>query len=664
MSAGLRTAAAGGYGSIARSLREVTADRLWCFPIIFKADAAMQHFDKLPLVPWKPWQDRRPDEITFAAWCRQFADVKGAATPTGPGTGIVAIDADSAKSEAHLKERGMPDTWQILTRRGRHYLFAYPPDIEIRISASAIAADVDVRGMGGMIVTPGSGYRYFDVETQTVQTFIYQWEPGHSPAELPLAGLPGWLLEWFREDAERRKPAGPPAAPRAYGGEISAWAQAVYDREIEELCSAEPGTRNDAANRVSFKLAQLCAAGELNEVEVLSALESIANSWPNSGHTISTVHNGFGAGLEKPRSAPPRPERPAPANLKIVIGGQESMDDEGDGRPADDDGAGASRIDWLLRHRIPLHEYSLIVADADTGRTNLMCYSGAHVSSGKPLFDGTPVAPGRVVVITDDWKRVVGPRLKANGACMDLIEHFDLGISIEKLEEKLQQLRDLRLLIVHRIIDYFVARGIDINKDLEVRPPIHRLKRLAARLNFTILSSATFNKQATIAPKARVQGASGFVELAAAVWVLAPDPEQAVTRRLMLNMINELAPPGNYNASFRTINIDGFPAVEFDRERVNVPLGAVMGGFSNTRGPKPVKGDIVRDMLRHILRDGKEHPANEIIALIKKAHVSESLIQEVAKDYVDKNPDKKNGGSTWKLKTLNPDSSTANKSPD
>jgi hypothetical protein len=64
--------------------------------------------------------------------------------------------------------------------------------------------------------------------------------------------------------------------------------------------------RNDVSCKVSFRLGQLVAGGELDAGIVLVALRAIAAGWPNTAHTFDTINRSFRAGRERPCSAPQR----------------------------------------------------------------------------------------------------------------------------------------------------------------------------------------------------------------------------------------------------------------------------------------------------------------------------------------------------------------------
>jgi Bifunctional DNA primase/polymerase, N-terminal len=256
---------------------------LWGYPI--SNDGA-----KLPLVKWKQFQERPPTPDEIAGWCKRFPQA-GIGIPTGRATGFFIVDADDADAIAFLEGRSMPETWTVRTRRGRHYYFKHP-DFVVKNSASAIAHHVDVRGRGGFGVGPGSLGK---------DGFVYAWEPGCSPAGVPLAAAPDWLLDLLRPKPE---PERPHADPKPFSGQMSAHARKALEGELDRLRNAGEGTRNDTAMRVAFNLGRLIAGGELSDHEVRGALNQIANGWPNSSKTRDTINRALEAGKAHPRNRP------------------------------------------------------------------------------------------------------------------------------------------------------------------------------------------------------------------------------------------------------------------------------------------------------------------------------------------------------------------------
>jgi hypothetical protein len=219
--------------------------------------------------------------------------------PTGASAHFWILDIDGDEGEASLRELqarhgAIPKTRSVVTSRGRHAYFAYPGSIPS--TASLIGPGVDTRGDGGYAIAPPSVH-----PTGHVYAFIGDpWEP--------LALAPQWLL-----DAARTKPE-KPITERAVAmirgqHRPGAYGRAAMQAEVAALTATPRGTRNHALNRAAFNLFQLVAGGELDETEVIAALERacLANGlgaddgWRS---VRATIRSGRGAGLQHPRGAP------------------------------------------------------------------------------------------------------------------------------------------------------------------------------------------------------------------------------------------------------------------------------------------------------------------------------------------------------------------------
>ena len=213
--------------------------------------------DKKPLTP-NGFKDATRDETQIRAWWQQYPNAMIGA-PMGPASNLWAIDLDldparkidgKATLDQLVTQRGaLPPTWATITPRGgRHLIFSWDPNVEIRNSASKIGPGIDVRGNGGYICLPPS---------RNATGGTYQWEPG-GPQTAALA--PPWLVAL----AKAKK--------------ASAYAKAALERECKNVAAAQPGTRNSTLNTAAFNLGQLVGGGALDEQEVRDRLFEAAET--------------------------------------------------------------------------------------------------------------------------------------------------------------------------------------------------------------------------------------------------------------------------------------------------------------------------------------------------------------------------------------------------
>jgi Bifunctional DNA primase/polymerase, N-terminal len=274
---------------------------LWCFPIVFQFNG--QGVTKRPLVRWKQYQAHPPTQREIKYWARTFGWAS-AAIPTGPATGLLVVDADSPQAIEWLARRGGTATWAVRTRHGLHLYYDWPAGLAARNSVGSLAPGIDLRGSGGCIVAPSS--HYYRIVNKRVELFIYRWGVGRSPADLPRARPPAWLLDELSSRAARTTPS-LVTPSRPYRGTMSAWSRKALDMNLQRLAGAARGTRNDTALRVAFRLGQLCGGGELSE-EVLDLLLAIADQWTDErAKARDTIRRGFEAGRAHPKSAPSTP---------------------------------------------------------------------------------------------------------------------------------------------------------------------------------------------------------------------------------------------------------------------------------------------------------------------------------------------------------------------
>jgi hypothetical protein len=139
--------------------------------------------DKRPATP-NGLKDATTKVEVISAWWNSMPEAN-IAVATGKASGIFVVDIDDEDAEAEISKLeaqhgALPATVEQITPRGRHLLFRWPPNGDIRNSASKIARGVDVRGEGGYIVcapsTHPTGKRYaWSVDSATCFASAPEW---------------------------------------------------------------------------------------------------------------------------------------------------------------------------------------------------------------------------------------------------------------------------------------------------------------------------------------------------------------------------------------------------------------------------------------------------------------------------------------------------------
>ena len=228
------------------------------------------------------------------------------AIPTGYASDFFVLDIDNKKgvngfetlAALEAKYGPLPDTLTVVTPTGGEHRYFIFPDTEPPLgnTTGKIGLGLDTRGEGGYVAVPPS----------KIGSKFYRFKNfGTKPAPLP-----GWIIELLQKPKqESPPPQGPPremsAVELANGG--SPWGLKAYEELRVEMDSTPPGTSNDTWNRISFRLGQLVAGGQLTE----STAELLKHSPRLSRKSQDEINKTFLSGFEKGKQFPDYPqERP------------------------------------------------------------------------------------------------------------------------------------------------------------------------------------------------------------------------------------------------------------------------------------------------------------------------------------------------------------------
>jgi hypothetical protein len=239
----------------------------------------------------RQWWDRWPEALPGIDLAKAGLVVIDCDRKPNRPDGVAAFDALS---------RGHPDlTAPVVETANGGLHFYFRQWAQHGNGTGSMPPGIDVRGHGGYVIAPGAtfldGRRYEPIEG----SFLDATE------------MPGWIIEILqgskpvREAAVARYEPGPPVSDerkRLYG-------ETALDAEMGELSAAMPGTRNETANKIAFRIGQLVGGGCLTEREAYAALHNAAASWgiPANDRVFGprgTLMRGLQAGAREPRGPP------------------------------------------------------------------------------------------------------------------------------------------------------------------------------------------------------------------------------------------------------------------------------------------------------------------------------------------------------------------------
>jgi hypothetical protein len=266
--------------------------------------------DKRPLTA-NGFKDATVDEAQIREWWTKWPNAM-IAVPTGIASGmwIVDLDLDPVKktdgmatlTQLIAQHGEIPQTLMTITPRGgRHLIFVWDRNVEIRNSAGKIGPGIDVRGEGGYVCLPPS---------RNANGGVYRWDPDSAGQAAPASA---WVIELARSKPKTRN---------------TAWARAALDRECNAVASAQPGQRNDTLNTSAFNLYQIVHGGGLDEQEVHDRLFAAAQACglvadDGAASVEATINSAAQAARAQPRTRPQlRPQRTGPRPTIQIVGGQ------------------------------------------------------------------------------------------------------------------------------------------------------------------------------------------------------------------------------------------------------------------------------------------------------------------------------------------------------
>lgn len=180
---------------------------------------AMSGFHIFPLVPyWKTpatnhgFQDATINESQIREWWRKDSEYN-IGIRCGYKFKVICLDIDKKKDKNGFlwlnSQQSLPITPEQTTpSTGKQYLFK-PPEEFIPCSTDKIALGVDIRGEGGYFVAPPSFLRARPPSENYVgypYEGPYEWVTEQSIFDLPLAGMPEFLLAAIREFTQPPEP--------------------------------------------------------------------------------------------------------------------------------------------------------------------------------------------------------------------------------------------------------------------------------------------------------------------------------------------------------------------------------------------------------------------------------------------------------------------------
>jgi Bifunctional DNA primase/polymerase, N-terminal/Primase C terminal 2 (PriCT-2) len=275
------------------------------FPVDVYFDEQKQKWDKVPRVKdWENAASANPNQIR--AWWKQWpGSCPGIALKHA---GLVAIDADrhrfgedgvTALKGLEAKYKPFADHPVCLTAGdGEHHIFCQAPGIALTNSRGKLPAGVDVRGVGGFIIAPGS--MRDDRKLWRAPGFLKAYKAGKIPI------IPDWLLLQIQPPQQKQD-------------------DSTKQSKSKQTNGAEPPGANELDEELVISALKFIPADDRNEIWMRIGGALFDTKWPNARKIwddwseTTTKNNHDPAGQDKAWKSFARPYKGRRATIATIF---------------------------------------------------------------------------------------------------------------------------------------------------------------------------------------------------------------------------------------------------------------------------------------------------------------------------------------------------------
>lgn len=313
------------------------------------------------------------------------------------------------------------------------------------------------------------------------------------------------------------------------------------------------------------------------------------------------------------------------------------------------------RVRWGWQDRMPVGELTLIPGREGVGKSLLLAWLAAQLTSGTlpGEYQGSPRSV-LYVASEDSWAYTVAPRMKAAGADLDRVFRVDVADGGRVyLPADCDGVADLALevkaaaIMLDPIVS-LIDDKLNVNQSRELRQALEPLRRAAERAEVIVPALAHFNKTTDTDVLSKIPGARAWAEVARAAFGVAADEENRcyVASQIKNNL-------GRLDLPSLTYTITG---VQVDTDDGPTNVGKLEWGpesdtdVSEVLSRKPERrardtSDTTKDVIGYVLEAGypvavadvytafPDIPRNTIRQVLKRAHDRGTLSNPVYGHY-------------------------------
>lgn len=301
-------------------------------------------------------------------------------------------------------------------------------------------------------------------------------------------------------------------------------------------------------------------------------------------------------------------------------------------------------VNWLWKPYIPFGKITIVQGDPGEGKTTFALQLAAACTSGGALSGMENTEPFNVIYQTaeDGLGDTIKPRLIEANADESRVLNINedtnpLYLSDERIEKAILQ-TNAKLMILDPIQGY-VGEKVDINRANEIRSVLKKLSSVAERTGCAIVLVGHLNKAKGASSAYRGLGSIDFRAAARSV-LLVGRLKNEPNVRVIVHDKSSLAPEGK-SIAFNLGNEKGFHWLDGYSD---ISSEELLCGISNE-----TKTAVAEDLIRDMLEDGAEVPADEIFRMAQAKNISRRTVNEAKKNISGIKSKKVGKGWNWYL---------------
>lgn len=290
-------------------------------------------------------------------------------------------------------------------------------------------------------------------------------------------------------------------------------------------------------------------------------------------------------------------------------------------------------IQWLYHPYIPRGKISLCAAYPGVGKTYLLCYMAACVSTGRQFFDVAPfkVEPENTIYLTteDGLGDTIKQRLRVCGADMKRIfsvqeDRTALTFDNPIIEDYVKQVNPA--LLIFDPFQSYIGENVELNAANKTRERLNHIAFLAEKYNVAVILVCHFNKNAKGDAITRIIGSTDIVGIARSYLALGNVPEEDGLK-FMSHEKSSLAPRGK--TKLFEINPDEGGIKALGENDLSMD-DYIRQASENRRRAAPAV-EAAKEFLKDQMPGGKR-PARELKNLAKANKISDRTLDRARKE--------------------------------